>query len=71
MHDASLLDRSGRRRALCRELQDGNELLQGEVEDLGNFHKRVAIGNALKDLSQRCVRSANHPDIAALSGRAP
>ena len=32
---------SGGRRTFSRELQDGHELLQGESEDLLDFHKRV------------------------------
>src|SRR5271157_3154206 len=57
----------GRRRALGRELQDGDELLQSEFEDLGNFQKRLAVRNALQDLGQPRASSADNPDIAAFS----
>jgi len=46
-----LTARRGRHRALSRELRHGNELLQSNFEDLGNFHKRVNVGNALQDLA--------------------
>ena len=63
----SLLGRAGWRRTFGRELQHGNELLQSEFEDLGNFQQRVAFANGVQDLNQRRVGSANHPDFAAFS----
>jgi len=57
--------RSGRRGTLSRELQHRNELLQSEFEDLGNFQKRLAVGNALQDLSQRHPSSADSPNVAS------
>jgi hypothetical protein len=51
----------GRRHTFSRELQHGNQLLQSDLEDFGNFQKRMAVGDALQDLSQRRVRSTD-PD---------
>src|SRR5271157_3480576 len=42
--DRLLATGRGRRRLLIRELQDGNDLLQSEFEDLGNFQKRLGVG---------------------------
>ena len=64
-HDDWLTPSRGRRRTLRRELQDGDELLQSDFEDLGNFQKRVAVGNALQDLSQRRVSYADNPNVAS------
>jgi|SRR5271157_1964721 len=66
-----LTARRGRRGTLSRELQDGNELLQSDFEDLGNFHKRLDVRNGLQNLSQRRPSFAHHPNIAVLSRYAP
>ncbi len=58
---------SSRRRILGRELQHRDELLQSNFEDLRNFQKRMAVGNALQDLSQRRARSPDHPNLAGFS----
>src|SRR5271157_2257346 len=63
--DDCLTVRSGRRPTLSRELQDGHELLQSEFEDLDNFQKRLAVGSALQDLSQRHPSSADSPNVAS------
>ena len=65
--DDWLTVRSGRRRTLSRELQDGHELLQGESEGLLDFHERVTLRNALKNGGQRDSGPADNPDVAAFS----
>jgi hypothetical protein len=57
----------GGRSILGRELQHRDELLQSDLEHLRNFQKRMAVGNALQDLSQRRVSSTNHPNLAGFS----
>jgi hypothetical protein len=39
------------RRLLGGELGHGNELLQSDFADLGNFQQRTTVGNAVEDLS--------------------